>query len=270
MRRNERDLPLSTYLGAYSVTAKPSQLLERIQLYRFIADGLVQPETFVIDVGCGEGFGSLLLSQRAGRVLGIEACEHVVAHAREHYASDRLSFRHADIMEVNDLHERADVVCALDVIEHVRDDAGFLQKLQWLVRRGGHVILSTPNRMVSVLLTGRKYEFHIREYAHSEFVSLLQDNLDGRVRVYCVNPGFMSRLTAWDVFIARLTALTPSRLKDLARTLRFRLTSGRRGRGWKDYIESFFEEESDVAILPQSESSPLEDCSDYLAVIQKP
>lgn len=94
------------------------------------------------------------------------------AGAKDVHGIDPLPL-HRDILRADDAHldTLADgayqVVCAMDVIEHVEDDAAMLRRMLRVASEG--VFISTPNWNHSKA----EYEFHVREYTPAEMVSLL-------------------------------------------------------------------------------------------------
>src|SRR5436853_461771 len=50
----------------------------------------------VLDIACGEGYGSYLLGQVAASVIGVDIDRQVVAWANRHYLNERVSFRQGD------------------------------------------------------------------------------------------------------------------------------------------------------------------------------
>jgi len=124
----------------------------------------------VLDVGCGGGIFSEVLARLGAKVLGIDAAEDSVKAARLHAQSDprlnppsspepNLLYRHSSVeslLQSDNLQHRGhyDIVCAMEVIEHVENPAGFLTALAELTKPGGHIILSTISRTpLSRLLT---------------------------------------------------------------------------------------------------------------------
>ncbi|BEI94367.1 uncharacterized protein CcaverHIS019_0608260 [Cutaneotrichosporon cavernicola] len=114
----------------------------------------------VLDVGCGGGLLAESLARLGGDVLAIDASAHNIAIARTHAAADpllpyvnsnstapgRLEYRHTSAETLRDAGETFDVVCSMEVLEHVDAPGGFLQCLGDMVRPGGHMVLSTISR----------------------------------------------------------------------------------------------------------------------------
>ncbi|KIL69239.1 hypothetical protein M378DRAFT_98583 [Amanita muscaria Koide BX008] len=113
----------------------------------------------VLDVGCGGGLLSESLARLGARTLGIDASRSNIAIAQSHASADpklssTLSYLHSPAEPLLSEPKRYDVVCSMEVIEHVNDPAKFLETCAELVKPGGHLFLSTISRTpLSYLLT---------------------------------------------------------------------------------------------------------------------
>ncbi|KAI9509127.1 S-adenosyl-L-methionine-dependent methyltransferase [Russula earlei] len=111
-----------------------------------------------LDVGCGGGILSESLARLGANTLAIDASAENVGVATRHAAADRslsaLSFRHASAEALAQEPKRFDLVCSMEVVEHVDNPAAFLRACAELVKPGGHLFLSTIARTpLSYLLT---------------------------------------------------------------------------------------------------------------------
>jgi 2-polyprenyl-6-hydroxyphenyl methylase/3-demethylubiquinone-9 3-methyltransferase len=104
----------------------------------------------VLDVGCGAGLLSESLARRGAEVTGIDPVARNVhlAQAAAARAGDKIAYRTATPDMLTGEGHRFDMVCALEVIEHVPDRDAFLQTLAALVRPGGLLMISTIDRTV--------------------------------------------------------------------------------------------------------------------------
>jgi ubiquinone biosynthesis O-methyltransferase len=112
----------------------------------------------MLDVGCGGGLLSESLARLGASVTGIDACRENVEIARAHAQIDprvrgNTNYRciPAEDLEAELRNEHGDagqfdIVCSLEVIEHVENKALFLSSLASLLRPGGLMFLSTMNR----------------------------------------------------------------------------------------------------------------------------
>ena len=129
----------------------------------------------VIDMACGEGYGSEVLARSAASVVGIDANPEAYDHARLRYRRENLRFERALLEEYGDPGS-CEAVVFLQTVEHVRDPVAVLHRLRELLVRGGTAYISTPN-VLTLAPPGASHSgnpWHIREYRHEEFLALCQ------------------------------------------------------------------------------------------------
>lgn len=103
----------------------------------------------ILDVGCGGGLLAEALAQRGARVTAIDLAPAMIETARLHAAEGGLSidYRVQDAAELADRSAHDfDVVCCMEMLEHVPQPARFLALLATLVKPGGALFVSTLNR----------------------------------------------------------------------------------------------------------------------------
>jgi 2-polyprenyl-3-methyl-5-hydroxy-6-metoxy-1,4-benzoquinol methylase len=125
----------------------------------------------VVDLACGEGYGSAVLGRTAASVVGVDANPEAFAHARLKYTGGNVSFAR-DMIET--WTGDVDCVVFLQTIEHVQDPDAVLARLLRLVGPRGVVYVSTPN-VLTLAPKGQARSdnpWHVREYRPDEFRAL--------------------------------------------------------------------------------------------------
>ncbi|MGV0741973.1 class I SAM-dependent methyltransferase [Mycolicibacterium sp. XJ870] len=127
----------------------------------------------VLEAGCGEGYGADLIADVARQVIGLDYDEATVAHVRARYP--RVDIRHGNLAELPLPDGSVDVVVNFQVIEHLWDQAQFVGECFRVLRPGGRILISTPNRIT--FSPGRDTPlnpFHTRELNAAELTELLE------------------------------------------------------------------------------------------------
>jgi 2-polyprenyl-6-hydroxyphenyl methylase/3-demethylubiquinone-9 3-methyltransferase len=110
----------------------------------------------VLDVGCGGGLLCEPLARLGAAVTGIDLATPSIEVATRHAgaAGLRVDYRVADASQLAAERARFDLVCAMEVVEHVADPAEFLATCAALVRPGGALVLATLNRTFRAFALG--------------------------------------------------------------------------------------------------------------------
>jgi SAM-dependent methyltransferase len=127
----------------------------------------------VIDLACGEGYGSDVLAGQAGRVIGVDANPDAHEHARLRYRAPNLRFARG-LVESFGEGGRYDVVVFLQTIEHVHDPLAVLRHCRSILTPGGAAYVSTPNVLTLAPPGSGKSDnpWHLKEYRAEEFLTL--------------------------------------------------------------------------------------------------
>jgi SAM-dependent methyltransferase len=140
-----------------------------LAVYEWIAARVVSER--VIDMACGEGYGSNVLAARAASVVGVDANPQAHEHARLRYRRGNLRFER-DLVE--GFAEQADSVVFLQTIEHLKDPGAVLEHYRSLVGERGTVYVSTPNVLTLASKGAERSDnpWHVHEYRSEEFERL--------------------------------------------------------------------------------------------------
>jgi SAM-dependent methyltransferase len=131
-------------------------------------------DAFVLETGCGEGYGADLLAEGAVGVLGLDYDALTLRHVAKVYP--RVHAARANLAALPVRSSTVDVVVNFQVIEHLWDQEGFLAECARVLRPGSRLLITTPNRLT--FSPGRDTPlnpFHTRELAPAELSELLRD-----------------------------------------------------------------------------------------------
>jgi SAM-dependent methyltransferase len=168
----------------------------------------------VVDLACGEGYGSAVLGRTAASVVGVDANPEAFEHARAKYTSGPVAFER-DLVET--WTGDVDCVVFLQTIEHVGDPDGVLEHVRELIGPHGVAYISTPNVLTLApegeVRSGNPW--HVREYRPEEYRALCERHFASvellglhharRLRVHQLA---IERL-GWDAIHARLGITKP-------------------------------------------------------------
>jgi SAM-dependent methyltransferase len=142
-------------------------------VYEWIAERVRDKQ--VIDMACGEGYGTAILARTASSATGVDANPDAYEHARLRYTAANVRFARA---LVDRYAEPADAVVFLQTIEHLQEPGEVLDHFRSLVGPGGCVYVSTPN-VLTLAPKGAPRSgnpWHVHEYRREEFESLCRSH----------------------------------------------------------------------------------------------
>ncbi|MEZ5116180.1 MAG: methyltransferase domain-containing protein [Candidatus Nanopelagicales bacterium] len=153
----------------------------------------------VLEAGAGEGYGADgLLAQGAATVLALDYDATTTRYAATAYP--RLAVARANLAALPVREATVDVVVTLQVVEHLWDLRGFLRDCARVLRPGGLLLASTPNRPVHSPGLGRGerpvHPYHVQEFDAAEVADLVGTAGFTDVRVEGLHHG--PRLSAWE------------------------------------------------------------------------
>ncbi len=128
----------------------------------------------VLEAGCGEGYGADLIASVAHRVVAVDYDATTVEHVRARYP--RVQVLAGNLAAVPMPDASVDVVVNFQVIEHLWDQPQFITECLRLLRPGGRLLISTPNRITFTPGGDTPVNpFHTRELNAAELRELLED-----------------------------------------------------------------------------------------------
>ena len=159
----------------------------------------------LLEVGCGEGRGIECLLPSVSTYSAIDKIESAVARLREKYPLGKFVSGHLPPLPY--LDASFDAVVSFQVIEHIENDVLFLKEIFRVLRPGGVVLITTPNRRMSL----SRNPWHVREYSADELTTLTQTifpnvemkGISGNDKVMSYherNKKSVAKIMRWDIF----------------------------------------------------------------------
>lgn len=121
----------------------------------------------VLEIGTGCGYGVSIIAPHAASFLTVDKTPPAKGVIPE---GGNVSFICMTVPPLRGIASGSmDYVISFQVIEHIKDDFGLIAEIERVLRPGGKLIISTPNKKMSLT----RNPWHIREYTVDEFKGLL-------------------------------------------------------------------------------------------------
>ncbi|WP_242918218.1 glycosyltransferase [Pontibacter liquoris] len=151
-------------------------------LHRYYSSLDLVNNKVVLDLACGEGYGSALLATVAKEVCGVDIDQSCIDHAKQKYGSknSNLTFLQGNVTQVPLTTNSVDVVVSFETIEHLDGPTqhAFLKEIRRVLKHDGKLLISTPDKNNYSLRYSYVNEFHIKEFTKKEFFSFLNHYFD--------------------------------------------------------------------------------------------
>lgn len=146
--------------------------LSRYQLVCEYAKGKI-----VLDAGCGSGYGAdKLIRCGAKKVYAVDNNSESIKYCRSHYRQKNLEFLQGDVAKLDFPNNFFDLIVAFEIIEHLKGPQKVIAEFYRILKPGGRLILSTPNK--GIYSPGTKkpfYPFHVQEFYLEDLKKLLNN-----------------------------------------------------------------------------------------------
>ncbi len=154
--------------------AAPNAMYAAEHLARYAALAPFVKGRRVLDIACGEGYGSWFLKEWGAReVVGVDISEAAIDAARGLFSREGVTFRVGDACKAPDYlgHGSFDVIVSFETVEHVADPEAFLRGVRILAAPGAMIVVSCPNDHVA-MPPEQSNPYHLRKYTFEEFKQL--------------------------------------------------------------------------------------------------
>lgn len=125
---------------------------------------MIRESDEVLETACGTGYGAQMLSERARSVVAVDYSVAALEYARQHHSAPNLAHLLMDCHRLGFASGSFDLVVSFEVFEHLEQPELYLSECRRVLRPGGRLMLSTPNRSswdIHMRSIGTDYEFHV-------------------------------------------------------------------------------------------------------------
>jgi ubiquinone/menaquinone biosynthesis C-methylase UbiE len=126
-----------------------------------------------LEIGFGTGYGTKFSSSFFSKIIGLEVDPEPISYAQKKYPESNIEYKqyNGSILPFPD--NFFDIVYSFQVIEHVTSDSDFLSEARRVLKTGGILVITTPNRNYR-LKPGEKpkNKFHLREYSPDDLKNI--------------------------------------------------------------------------------------------------
>jgi SAM-dependent methyltransferase len=129
----------------------------------------------VLDIGCNDGYGTVLLSPDSPPTAGIDVSVEAIAVARRRPEATAIDFSVVDGGRLPFPDRSFELVTAFQVIEHIADVTPFIDEIRRVAAPGATIVFTTPNAALRIDPGMAPWNpFHVREYTADELRRALE------------------------------------------------------------------------------------------------
>lgn len=131
-------------------------------------------EKKVVDIACGVGWGTFLLSKTAREVIGVDLSDNAINTAIKYYNSHNINYVCNYLHNAGIKDSDIDLITSFETIEHIEEPKLLINEFHRILKNDGYLLLSTPNGITfKKSLTAKPFNpFHVEEYDKQSLIEL--------------------------------------------------------------------------------------------------
>jgi len=113
----------------------------------------IQPGEKILDIGCGEGFYSMIFDQLYDcEVIAVDYDSEILSLARKRLGdSQKVTLEQGDIINLRFPDNYFDKIVCTEVLEHIEEDEKAIKELYRVLKPGGTIAITVPNKNYPLL-----------------------------------------------------------------------------------------------------------------------
>jgi len=158
---------------SFNILNDPKRLAFVLSRYKF-AGKIGCANRSVIELGCSEGLGGVILAEKASSYCGVDYDDDAVSVAKTNWTGPKYSFIQDDFLGKS--YGTFQTAVSLDVIEHIEleyEDL-FFQTLSDNLVSNGRCIVGTPNKTSEVYASEPSKAGHVNVYTYDRLKAATQ------------------------------------------------------------------------------------------------
>ncbi len=171
---------MSEFTGERFMPEIENEELTTEHMQRYISILPIVKGKKVVDIACGEGYGTNILAGSALDIVGIDINKETVENASKKYRKNNLHYKVGSVANIPLKSNSVDVIVSYETIEHVDEEAqkSFLKETKRVLKQDGVLIISTPNKELYSDRYHYHNEFHIKEFYKQEFIQFIKSSFE--------------------------------------------------------------------------------------------
>ena len=167
-----KDITHMKWTGERYVPAVHGEIeLEHVHRYAFARQFSI--DKIVLDIACGEGYGTAILAETAHQVIGVDISQEAVRHASKRYLRPNIEFKRGSCADIPVSNSSVDVVVSFETIEHQGEIECMMKEVKRVLKPSGILVLSSPEKYEYSVFPEYTNPYHVKELYRHEFEDLI-------------------------------------------------------------------------------------------------
>jgi ubiquinone/menaquinone biosynthesis C-methylase UbiE len=142
-------------------------------LHRYLVASEYVTNKSVLDLGCGAGYGSSLLTKSSSYV-GVDVSASSIESAMKTYGPFGAEFLVGDCSNLDIPSHSFDVIVCFEMLEHIDDPESVIREAKRLLKKDGIFISSTPDKVEYNRFLTEPNQYHLHEMTFEEYGQMLR------------------------------------------------------------------------------------------------